>query len=157
SDWAAAAVRQRGGAVETGARVDALGPDGGERVAGAHLADGRWAAARYVVLAVDPPAARRLLGPLDAPSSSRIPHQGASVTTAAYLLSRPLYRGRALLLNGAPATGAGPRIDLVCQATNVTRPKAPAGPHVLLAAAITTGEPLDADAFPEAVAETIDR
>jgi phytoene dehydrogenase-like protein len=155
ADWTAAAVRQRGGAVETGAEAQTLEGDG-ERVVGARLADGRRATARFVVLAVDPPAARRLLEPVDPASASRIPDRGASVATAAYLLSRPLYRGRDVLLNAAPTDG-GPRVDLVCQTTNITRPNAPAGPHVLLAASITTGSAADPSALPDAVAVTVRR
>ena len=62
ADWAAAAVRQAGGSVETGARVEAVEADAeGRRVAAVRLTDGRRLEPRFVVLAVDPEAARRLL------------------------------------------------------------------------------------------------
>jgi len=157
AEWAAAAVRQRGGTVETGARAAALEPDGaGRRVEGVRLEDGRALRARQVVLAVDAPAARALLEPLDAAAAARLPTEAASTTTAAFALRRPLYRGRTVLVNGAAARGEGARVDLVCQTTNVTRPGAPGGPHILLATAITTGG-RSADGLVEAVGELVGR
>ncbi len=140
AEWAAAAVRQGGGTVETGARAAALEPEGdGRRLAGVRLEDGRVLRARQVVLAVAAPAARGLLEPVDPAAAGRLPTDAASSATAAFALDRPLYRGRTILVNAAPRNGDGPRVDLVCQTTNVTRPGAPEGPHIVLATSVTTG------------------
>jgi phytoene dehydrogenase-like protein len=140
ADWTAAAIRRRGGVVELGARASALEPDAqGRRVAGVRTGDGRLLRARQVVLAVEAPAARALLEPLDPASAQRVPTRAASSATAAFALRRPLYRGRNILLNAAPDAGESPRVDLVCQTTNVTRPGAPEGPDVVLATTVTTG------------------
>ncbi|MGD9694964.1 MAG: FAD-dependent oxidoreductase [Thermoleophilia bacterium] len=140
AEWTAAAIGQAGGRVETGVRVEALdaGPDGAS-VAAVATSDGRRLAARQVVLAVDAPAARRLLAPLDAAAAERIPTEGASATTAAFALRRPLYSGRVILLNADDAPSGRPRIDAVCQTTGIGRPGASEGPHILLATAVTTG------------------
>ncbi len=157
AEWAAASVRQGGGTVETGAPVEALEADG-PRVGAVRLADGRRLEAHHVVLAVDPAAARPLLAPVDPASAERVPGHPASVLSAAYLLRRPLYRGRQVLLNAAPDPETGPRVDLVCQTTNVTRPGAPDGAHVLIASSVTTGRPdVAPEALPPAVAEMIRR
>jgi len=65
----------------------------------------------------------------------------ASSATAAFALPVPLYRGRTILVNAHPqaSPNGGPRVDLVCQTTNITRPGAPEGPHILLATTVTTG------------------
>ena len=58
AEWTSAAVRQAGGIVELGVRVEGLEPDtAGRRIAAVRTADGRRLAARHVVLAVDAPAA----------------------------------------------------------------------------------------------------
>lgn len=138
ADWATAAIRQRGGRVELGVRATALerGADG--RISGVRTADGRVVAARQVVLAVESPAARHLLQPIDEASAARLPTAAASVVTARFALDRPLYTGRLILLNAAGAPDAGPRVDLLCQTTNITRPHVEAGPHILLATSVTT-------------------
>jgi phytoene dehydrogenase-like protein len=142
AEWTSAAVRQAGGTVELGTRVEALEPDEpGRRVAAVRTADGRRLVARHVVLAVEAPAARPLLEPLDPASARRLPDEPASSATAAFALSVPLYRGRTILVNAHPLASpdGGPRVDLVCQTTNITRPGAPDGPHIVLATTVTTG------------------
>ena len=140
AEWTSAAIRQRGGAVELGVRVTALEPDAqGRRIVGVRTADGRLLRARQIVLAVESPAARELLEPLDPASTARLPADAASAATAAFALRRPLYRGRNILLNAAPDSPERPRVDLLCQTTNITRPGAPEGPHILLATSVTTG------------------
>jgi phytoene dehydrogenase-like protein len=140
AEWTSAAVRQAGGTVELGVRAEALEPDAaGRRIAAVRTADGRRLAARHVVLAVDAPAARALLEPLDPAAASRLPTDAASSSTAAFALRTPLYRGRTILVNAAAGPPDGPRVDLVCQTTNITRPGAPDGPHIVLATTVTTG------------------
>jgi phytoene dehydrogenase-like protein len=160
ADWAGAAIRQAGGTIETGVRAEGLEADpAGRRAAGVRLADGRRLEARFVVLAVDAPAARRLLEPVDPATAGRVPILAAAAATAAFALSRPLYRGRTILLNGAPERADGaPRVDLLCQTTNVVRPGAPDGPHVVLATSVRTDRPpLDHDAFLAAVGFQVGR
>jgi len=139
AEWTSAAVRQAGGTVELGVRVEALEPDAaGGRVAAVRTDDGRRLAARHVVLAAEAPAARALLKPLDPAAAARLPTDPASSATAAFALSTPLYRGRTILVNAAARRQDGPRVDLVCQTTNITRPGAPDGPHIVLATTVTT-------------------
>lgn len=146
AEWTSAAVRQDGGGVELGARVEGLEVDGeGRRVVGVRLADGRVLGARHVVLAVEGPAARDLLEPVDPASAARLPREYASVVNVAFALRRPLYSGRSILLNAEPGTPEVPRVDLLCQTSNITRPGAPDGPHILLASCVTTGGPPPAD------------
>ena len=59
-------------------------------------------------------------------------------------------------MNADPAPVHGPRVDLVCQTTNVTRPGAPDGPHIVLATTVTTGGG-GADGLVDAVGATIAR
>ncbi len=140
AEWTSAAIRQAGGRVELGARVVALEPDPeGGRVVGVRTDDGRTHTGRHVVLAVEAPAARALLGPLDSGAAERMPREPASSVSAAFALRRPLYRGRSIILNAAHDHDDGPRVDLLCQTTNITRPGAPEGPHILLATRVTTG------------------
>jgi phytoene dehydrogenase-like protein len=139
AEWASAAVRQAGGTVELNVRVEGLEPDtAGRRVAAVRTADGRRLTARHVVLAVEAPAARPLLEPLDPAAAARLPTEPASSATAAFALRTPLYRGRTILVNAALGPTDGPRVDLVCQTTNITRPGAPDGPHIVLATTVTT-------------------
>lgn len=153
AEWTSAAVRQDGGAVELGARVTALETDPeGRRVVGARLEDGRLIGARHVVLAVEGPAARELLEPLDPVSAGRLPGEYASVVNAAFALRRPLYSGRSILLNAEPGTADRPRVDLLCQTSNITRPGVPEGPHILLASCVTTGGPAPEDLVGEVAA-----
>lgn len=140
AEWTSAAVRQGGGAVDLGVSVTALEPDEpGRRVAAVVTDDGRRIAARQVVLATDAPAAAGLLAPLDPAAAARLPEMAASSATAAFALRRPLYQGRVILLNADRDPPGAPRVDLLCQTTNVTRPGAPEGPHILLATRVTTG------------------
>lgn len=139
AEWTSAAVRQAGGTIDLGVRASALEPDtAGRRVAAVTTDDGRRIAARQVVLAAEAPAAARLLGPLDPESAGRLPSEPASSATAAFALRTPLYRGRVILLNADRDPPGTPRVDLLCQTTNVTRPGAPEGPHILLATRVTT-------------------
>jgi phytoene dehydrogenase-like protein len=157
AEWTTAAIRQAGGMVELGVRAAALEPEaGGRRVASVRMEDGRTLAARQVVLAVEAPAARGLLTPLDPDAAARLPTEAASSVTAAFELRTPLYRGRTILLNAARDAGDRPRVDLMCQTTNITRPGAQDGPHVLLATTVTTGgEP--AEGLVEAVGALVRR
>lgn len=140
-------LRRRGGEVRTGTPVAAVVTDeAGTRATGVRLVDGGEIRARSVVIAVAAPAAAELLRPHDPDAADHVPTAPAGSVTLAYLLDRPLYRGRTIVLNSAP-DGGGPRIDLVCQTTNTIRPEGGA-PHVLLAMSVTTGT----DAEPEAEA-----
>lgn len=157
AEWTSAAVRQAGGAVELGARVVGFDVSAdGRRVTAARTEDGRSFAARLVVLAVEAPVARGLLGPLDAAAADRIPAEAASSVSAAFALRRPLYRGRSIVVNAAPVTSAESRVDLLCQTTNITRPGAPDGPHILLATRVTT-QGGGADGLVEAVGDLVAR
>jgi phytoene dehydrogenase-like protein len=138
AEWTSAAVRQAGGTIDLGVRALELEPDAaGRRVQAVRTDDGRSLAARHVVLATEAPAATALLAPLDPDSAARLPAEAASSATAAFALRRPLYRGRVILLNALGEPGPA-RVDLLCQTTNVTRPGAPEGPHILLATRVTT-------------------
>jgi phytoene dehydrogenase-like protein len=149
AEWTSAAVRQAGGTIELGVRAAALEPDAaGRRVAAVTTDDGRRIAASQVVLAAEAPAAARLLQPLDADSAGRLPSEPASSATAAFALRTPLYRGRVILLNADRDPPGTPRVDLLCQTTNITRPGAPEGPHILLATRVTTQ-----DGGPDGLAE----
>jgi phytoene dehydrogenase-like protein len=140
AEWTTAAIRQAGGMVELGVRVAALEPDAnGRRVEAVLMEDGRRLSARQIVLAVEAPAAREFLTPLDPVAAGRLPTEAASSVGAAFELRTPLYRGRTILLNADPVSGERPRVDLLCQTTNVTRPGAVEGPHILLATSVTTG------------------
>jgi phytoene dehydrogenase-like protein len=151
-------LRRRGGEVRTGTPVAAVTTDeAGTRATGVRLVDGGEIRARSVVLATAAPAAVELLRPHDPDAADHVPTEPASSVTLGYLLSRPLYHGRTIVLNSAPG-GEGPRIDLVCQTTNTIRPEG-GTPHVLLAMSITTGtddEP-DADALAAATEALIER
>ena len=106
AEWTTAAIRQAGGMVELGVRVAALEPDAqGRRVQAVLMEDGRRLSARQVVLAVEAPAARELLTPLDPAAAGRLPTEAASSVGAAFELRTPLYRGRTILLNAEPASG----------------------------------------------------
>jgi phytoene dehydrogenase-like protein len=157
AEWTSAAVRQAGGAIDLGVRVAALEPSpDGRRIAAVLTEDGRRLVARHVVLAVEARAARGLLEPVDPGAAARLPREAASSATAAFALRQPLYRGRSILLNADPAPVHGPRVDLVCQTTNVTRPGARDGPHIVLATTVTTGGG-SADGLIDAVGATVAR
>ncbi len=157
ADWAAAAIRQRGGLLEFGVRAQALTTDTNGRIASVRTDDGRDFAARQFVVAVEAPAAARLLRDVDPALVARLPTQAASVTTARFALARSLYSGRTILVNAAQDPSPGPRIDLLCQTTNVTRPGAVGGPHILLATSVTTPQAGPAAGVEEAVENTVRR
>ncbi len=151
-DWAAGAVRQAGGHFEFGSRVASVVREGNGVVDGVRLEDGRSIDAKVVVLAVDAPSARRLLSPIDPETAGRIPTGGTSVTTARFALDHSLYEGRLILLNADPENTGGPRIDLVCQTSNVTRRGAPNGPHIVLATSVG-----DSDAAAAGIEAAVER
>lgn len=158
AEWTSASIRQAGGAVELGVRVTGIETsEDGRRATGARTEDGRLVRARHVVLAVEAPVARVLLAPLDPAAAERLPREAASSVGAAFALRRPLYRGRSIVLNAAtPRDDDGSRVDLLCQTTNITRPGAPDGPHILLATRVTTGGG-GADGLVEAVGDLVRR
>ena len=158
AEWAASAIRQRGGTIALEAAVARITlTSDGRTIRGVALADGREIAAKVVVLAVDAPAAAGLLVDVDPAVVSGLPTESASVTNAAFHLDAPLYEGRTLLLNGAADIGVRPRVDLVCQTSNLTRPQSPDG-HIVLAQSVTTGEEEpDADAMIAAVEAALRR
>jgi glycine/D-amino acid oxidase-like deaminating enzyme len=152
---AAAVVAEADGEVRSGEAVVALEPPAaGGGLWGVRLSGGDRLECRSVVLAVEPPAARALLRPVDPQSAARIPEQVSSSQTAAYLLDMPLYRGRNIILN-ADASPTRGRVDLLCQTTNVTTPHA-GPPHVLLATRVTTGSG-GGDDLPDAVEKLVAR
>jgi phytoene dehydrogenase-like protein len=158
AEWTSASIRQAGGAVELGMRVTGIETaEDGRRATGVRTEDGRLVRARHVVLAVEAPVARDLLAPLDPAAAERLPREAASSVSAAFALRRPLYRGRSIVLNAeAPRGDDGSRVDLLCQTTNITRPGAPDGPHILLATRVTTGGG-GADGLVEAVGDLVRR
>ncbi len=142
AEWTSAAIRQARGTVELGTRVEGLDlSDDRRRITGVRTADGRVFTPGHVVLAVEAPAARALLAGVDDDVAARLPQRAASAATAAFALRRPLYTGRSIVLNADPGDdgGDGPRVDLVCQTSNITRPGVPDGPHIVLATSVTTG------------------
>ncbi len=158
AEWTSAALRQAGGTVELGTPVAALELDPeGRRVTGVRTGDGRTLVAGHVVLAVDVPAARTLLTGVDDATVARLPGRPAGSSTAAFALRTPLYRERAIVLNAEGVTGGpGPHVDLLCQTTNITRPGAPDGPHILLATTVTTDGGTD-DGLVDAVGALVRR
>ena len=140
SDWTASSARQLGATIETGTRATGFGLDAtATRVAEVRLEGGRTLRPAYTVLAVDPPAAEALLAEHDPGTVRRLPRDPAGTVTAAFALSEPLYRGKAIVLDCDPPADERDRVDLVCQTTNITRPNVPGGPHILLAMRVTTG------------------
>ena len=137
AQWAGAAIRQRGGIVRTGASVTGivLGADG--RAEGVELADGTLVRAANVLVAAEAPAARDLVAPVDPECAGRLEVSPAGVTTLVYAMDRSFHRGRTIVLNAAPGDGR-PRVDLVCQESNLTRPDGGA-PYVLLATSVHEG------------------
>lgn len=134
ADWASAAIRQRGGAIRVGAPVRAIrvGADG--RADAVVLEDGEVLPASHVVVATEAPAARGLLQDLDPGAAARLAVEARGVTTLVYELARSFHSGRTIVLNSAPGDGR-PRVDLVCQESNLMRPGAGA-PHVLLVTSV---------------------
>ena len=144
AEWTAASVRQHGGQVRTRATATTIEVDPSGHATGVRLADGELVPADQIVLASEAPAASRLLAGVDPTTARRMPDRPASSVTAAFALSAPLYSGRAIVIDCDPDPDPRFRLDLVCQTTNVTRPGAVEGPHIVLAMRITTGgDPLD--------------
>lgn len=157
AEWASAAVRQAGGTIDLGVRATGLELDAaGLRVAAVTTDDGRRIEAREVVLAVEAAAARALLEPVDAASAARLPTEPAGSVTAAFALRTPLYKGRVILVNTETGPPDSPRIDLLCETTNITRPGVPEGPHILLATRVTT-QGAGADGIVEATGALVAR
>jgi phytoene dehydrogenase-like protein len=152
ADWAAGAIRQAGGHFEFGSRAAALVREVDGPVSGVRLDDLRQIHARVVVLAVDAPAARGLLSPIDPDTAGRIPIDGASVTSARFAVDHSLYQGRLILLNAEPDVGTSPRIDLLCQTTNVNRHGAVGGPHIVIATSVG-----DSDATAAGIEDAVER
>ncbi len=152
ADWAAGAVRQAGGNFEFGSRVSALVREVDGPVTGVRLEDLRQIHARAVVLAVGAPSARRLLSPVDPDTAGRIPTEGASATSARFALDHSLYQGRLILLNAETDPGTSPRIDLLCQTTNVNRHGAVGGPHIIIATSVG-----DSDATAAGIEDAVER
>lgn len=142
AEWAAAALRAADVSIETGVRVDRLALDGnGRRVEAVELSDGRRLTPKTTVLAVDPPAAARLLKKIEPRAESQVPADGASSINVAFALSRSLYDRKTVILNAARREARRARVDLLCQTSNVSRAGRPEGPHIVLATIITTGAP----------------
>lgn len=161
ADWTAAAVRQRGGRVITGAAVADIETTPGDRgrACGVRLADGARVAAGAMVLATEAPETRRLLGEVDRLSSRALALEARGVTTLVYALDAPFHTGRTIILNAAPAGVAGePRIDLACQESNLLA-RDEAMPDVLLASSVhdAAAGPPDPAALERAMAGTASR
>ena len=135
SQWLASALIRDGATIRLETPVAGFEISEGGRVEGVRLESGEVQRAGEVVLAVSAEAAGRLLEPLDPASASRIPTQSASLVSLAYRLARPLFDGRAVVLNSAPVAG-DVHIDLMCQTSNLTRQ---GRSDVVLATSITTG------------------
>jgi phytoene dehydrogenase-like protein len=158
AEWLAAVLRRDGVTITTSSRVaEVLVDEDRSRAIGVRTVDGAITAATTVVLAVEGGASRTLLTPLDPLNAQRIPSASASMLSAAFRMRRPLYQGRTLLLNAAPMGGDEPRVDLLCQTSNVNRPGAGDDHHVLMATAVTTESPMRDDDLPEAVASLVKR
>lgn len=136
--WAALRIGQRGGQVRTDVRVDEIvvAPHDRGRAVGVRTGDGRLLDALAVVVATAAPPARALLADLDPRASRALDLQPRGVTTLAYSLGQSFHSGRTIILNAAPRRDR-PRIDLVCQESNLLRPGT--GPGALLLATSVHG------------------
>lgn len=145
--WTAASVRQHRGEVRTGARVVELLPAAGDRgrVTAVRLHDGEALDACAVVLATEAPAARLLLADLDRQAARALELTPRGVSTLVYSLRASFHSGRTIVLNGA-ADHEAPRIDLVCQESNLLRPGMGQGSR-LLATSVHGDRASDADAL----------
>jgi protoporphyrinogen oxidase len=135
--WAAADIRQHGGRIRLDASVADIttGSDHG-RATGVRLEDGEVIGADAVVVAVDAPRARRLLGERDRLTARALDIPARGVTTLIYALAQPFHTGKTPILNAAPqSVRGGPRIDLACQESNLFAGDAGL-PHVLLASSV---------------------
>ena len=130
--WAVARVRQQGGEVEMDIPVAEVVTEADDRgrARGVRTADGALHAASAVVLATGAPAARTLLADLDRQASRALDLVPRGVTTLVYELGASFHSGRTIVLNAAPRTG-GPRVDLVCQESNLLRPGVGRGARLL--------------------------
>ncbi|MGA0068755.1 MAG: FAD-dependent oxidoreductase [Miltoncostaeaceae bacterium] len=156
--WAAARVEQLGGEVRCGARVAeiVLDPDDRGRAVGVRTADGLVIRADCVVVATEAPAARALLADLDRLTARALDLQPRGVTTLVYSLTSSLYSGRTIILNAAPLRPATPRIDLVCQESNLLRPGMGEGARLLATCVHGDGSAPDPDAVAAEMMRLVD-
>ena len=133
ASWATARVNQLGGEVRCGARVDEIVTDSDDRGTAVGVrVDGEVLPAECIVVATEAPAARALLGDLDRQTARALDLRPRGVTTLVYSLSSSFHSGRTIVLNAAPSgAGAGVRIDLVCQESNLLRPGMGEGARLL--------------------------
>lgn len=140
----AAAIRARGGMVESGTYArKLLLSDDGTRVTGVSVlrAGGEvvHVAAEAVVLALPGLEARRVLADIDPAVAERIPTVGLASATVAWKLSRPLYHEKKILLNVDAVMGQR-RMErgfhLAGQITNVSHPDGTGRGHVLIVASV---------------------
>lgn len=133
ASWTAARVRQLGGDVRTGCAVADLitAPDDRGRATGVRMTDGTVLHADVVIVACGVEPARRLLAELDRQTARALDLRPRGVTTLAYRLRSSFHTGRTIVLNAAPRADAGPRIDLVCQESNLLRPGMGEGARLL--------------------------
>ncbi len=139
----AAAIRERGGSIETGTKVRELVlSDDGTRIAGVRAFRGdheETLAAQAVVVAASPLESRRLMQPVDAPVAERIPTVGLPSTTIAWKLPRSLYPDKKILVNVDALSGTR-RMEtgfhLAMQITNATHPEGTQAGHLLIVASI---------------------
>lgn len=138
--WAAARVEQLGGEVRCGARVAEIAttPDDRGTASGVILDDGQAIEAACVVVATEAPAAQSLLADLDRQTARALDLRPRGVTTLVYSLAASFHSGRTIVLNAAPGRapgdapgGSAPRIDLVCQESNLLRPEMGDGARLL--------------------------
>ena len=153
--WTAARVRQLGGEVRTACAVTELvaAADDRGRVTGVRLADGAELVADAVIVACGAEPARHLLGELDRQAARALDLRPRGVTTLAYRLGASFHTGRTIVLNAAPRVGDEPRVDLVCQESNLLRPGMGEGSRLL--ATCVHGAPGEPD--PEALAQAMAR
>lgn len=131
--WAAARVEQLGGEVRCGAGVADILPDADDRgrAVGVRTGDGEVIRAACVVVATEAPAARALLAELDRLTARALDLRPRGVTTLVYSLTSSFHSGRTIVLNAAPPESGTPRIDLVCQESNLLRPGMGEGARLL--------------------------
>lgn len=148
ADWAIARVRQHGGEVLMDCAVQELvtAPGDRGRAVGLRAGDGTVQPAAAVVLATGAPAARGLLSDLDRQTARALDLAPRGVTTLVYRLNASFHSGRTIVLNAAPRTG-GPRVDLVCQESNLLRPGTGHGARLLASCVHPDDGAPDADAL----------
>lgn len=160
ASWAAARVEQLGGEVRCGARVQEIVTDADDRgVAAGVRVGGEVLSAACVVVATEAPAARALLGDLDRQTARALDLRPRGVSTLVYSLSSSFHSGRTIVLNAAPCAAAGsaataagpgatgPRIDLVCQESNLLRPGMGEGARLLATCVHGDDDAPDGDAL----------